>query len=249
MNSDLSICVGALFAAKLAELETDPRFVALIDGTAAIRDYERFLENVARTHLRSPQLVAFLYALAPPAARDHLLDNVLEELGLDGPAPGERGVAHPVLLRELLINAGLGARLPALEAEADQELRRVVMEPLVFGTLRDVGLAALGEIVAFEYMLSRTAGSVARALTTHLGLGLPALAWFTHHAEVDRAHADQGMAAVLAYVGYYHMPQEDALTLLELALRPNPFLKRYFAPQGGSGILAEGRRTGAGARS
>ena len=80
-----------------------------------------------------------------------------------------------------------------LEAQADEDLRRIVVDPLLYGTLREVGLAALTEIVAFEYMLSRVSGRIARALTEHRRLSAAALEWFTHHSEVDIRHAEQGL--------------------------------------------------------
>jgi hypothetical protein len=225
MPTTLRIAIERLFSARVAELTACPDLEALLGGAAPAGDYDRFVEAVVRTHARSPQLLAFLYALAPPRVLDDLRHNLLEELGLDEPS----GIAHPALLRELALAAGLGPRLPALEAEASEELRRLVVEPLLYGTLRDVGLAALGEVVAFEYMLARLAGSMARALATHRRLGPTALAWFTHHSEVDLRHAEQGLAALEAYVDYYAVPEEEALTILDLALRPNPFIRRYFA--------------------
>jgi hypothetical protein len=179
---------------------------------------------VARAHLRSPQLVAFLFAVAPPAAALHRLDNLLEELGLEAPSARP----HPDLLRDLLEGAGLGHRLALLEAQAEDDIRRVVTEPLLYGTLRDVGLAALTEIVAFEFMLSRVAGRIASALGTHASLPAPALEWFTHHSEVDVRHAEQGLANLATYIRYYGIAEEEALTIVEMTLRENVFARRYF---------------------
>ena len=103
-----------------------------------------------------------------------------------------------------------------------------MVEPLLYGTLRDVGLAALVEIVAFEFMLSRVSGRVARALATHRGLGPAALTWFTHHSEVDVRHAEQGFTSLEAYIRYYELADEAALTIIELTLRDNVFARRYF---------------------
>src|SRR5262245_25492276 len=98
----------------------DKQVTDLVGGTessghAAARaspaESDRFIENVVRAHLRSPQLLAFLYSLAPPAAAPNLLHNMLEELGIEE----EDGTAHPALLRELAVGAGLGARLSDLE--------------------------------------------------------------------------------------------------------------------------------------
>jgi hypothetical protein len=216
--------VEALFERQVHSLTGCAEFRALEDGRATREAYDELLENVARAHLRSPQLLAFLYALAPPAAAVDLRHNLLEELGLeDGSAR-----AHPDLLRDLLLGAGLASRLPAIEADADGDLRRVVVEPLLYGTLRDVGLAALTEIVAFEYMLSRVSGRLARALAEHRGLSATTLAWFTHHSEVDVRHAEQGLANLEAYVGYYDFAPVEALTVVEMTLRENVFVRRYF---------------------
>jgi hypothetical protein len=216
--------VETLFRHQVDALTASPQFRALEEGSATAAEYDAFLENVARAHLRSPQLVAFLFSVAPPAASHHLLDNLLEELGLDTPSARP----HPELLRELLEGAGLHHRLPLLEAQAEDDIRRIVIEPLLYGTLRDVGLAALTEIVAFEFMLSCVAGRLARALAHHRGLRRGALTWFTHHCEVDVRHAGQGLADLDAYVRDYGFEEEEALTIVELTLRENVFARRYF---------------------
>jgi hypothetical protein len=210
-----------LFERQVEAFTESPEFVALEAGRA---DYDAFVENVARTHLKSPQLVAFLYALAPPAAAPDLLDNFLDELGLD--TESERD--HPALLVDLVRAAGLGHRLAAVQAQAEDDIRRLVADPLLYGTLRDVGLAALSEIVAFEFMLSRVSGRIARALAVHRGLPAAALEWFTHHSEVDVRHAEQGLANLAAYVSYYDFGDDEALTIVEMTLRENAFTRRYF---------------------
>src|SRR5205809_726484 len=96
--------VRALFERQVEAFTGSPEFAALEAGCG---DYDAFIENVARAHLKSPQLVAFLYALAPPAAARDLLGNLLEELGLE--AESER--PHPALLEDLLRAGGPGARV------------------------------------------------------------------------------------------------------------------------------------------
>jgi pyrroloquinoline quinone (PQQ) biosynthesis protein C len=223
-HETLRSTIETLFAQQVESLTASAEFQALEDGSAGPDRYDAFVENVARAHLRSPQLLAFLYALAPPAAEADLRHNLLEELGLDE----DSGRPHPDLLRQLLVGAGLGCRLAALEAQADADLRRLIVDPLLYGSLREVGLAALTEIVAFEYMLSRVAGRIARALANHRGLPAPALEWFTHHSEVDMRHAEQGLADLEAYVRYYEFPAGEALTFVEMTLRENVFARRYF---------------------
>ena len=223
-HGTLRSTIESCFARQVASFTASAEFLALETGSGGSDQYDAFLENVARAHLRSPQLLAFLYALAPPSAAQDLRENLLEELGLDESG----GRPHPDLLRDLLVRAGLGGRLATVEARADEDLRRIVVEPLLYGTLRDVGLAALTEIVAFEYMLSRVSGRIARALAEHRGLPAPALEWFTHHSEVDIRHAEQGLDDLEAYVRYYEFADDEALTIVEMTLRENVFARRYF---------------------
>lgn len=221
---DFRTHVAALFAAQVTALTTSAEFQDLEVGLLSREGYDAFLESVARTHLRSPQLLAFLYSIAPPLSAETLLHNLLEELGRDH----DGGPPHGALLRELVAGAGLGDRLPEIEAAADDDLRRVVIDPILYGTLRDLGLAALTEIVAFEFMLARVSDRIAQALTRHRGLSTSALRWFTHHSEVDVEHAEQGLDALAAYVRYYEIPGDEALAIAEMTLRENVFLRRYF---------------------
>src|SRR5438876_7010856 len=110
-NGSVRSQVEALFTRQVEALAASPQLRALEEGVATLAHYNAFIENVARAHLRSPQLVAFLFAVAPPAAAHHLLDNLLEELGLETPSARP----HPELLRDLLEGAGLGHRLALLE--------------------------------------------------------------------------------------------------------------------------------------
>ena len=216
--------IEALYAKHVADFADCAGFRALEAGRASRAEYDGFIESVVRAHLRSPQLLAFLYSLAPPEAAKSLLHNMLEELGIEE----EDGTAHPSLLRQLAVGAGLESRLPELERLADADLRRVVVDPILYGTMKELGLAALSEIVSFEYMLSRLSSRIARALATHRGLSEPALQWFTHHSEVDIRHAEQGLDDLEHYIRYYGLPDEDAMTIVEMTLRENVFIKRYF---------------------
>lgn len=222
--SDFRARVEGLYAAQTAELAAHPDFRALEAGTASREAYDRFVGNVVRAHLRSPKIVAFLYALAPPAATEDLLHNLLEELGVEE----EDGTSHPQLLRALAEGAGLGDQLPELERLAENDLRQIATEPLLYGTLKEVGLAALVEVIAFEWMLSRTASRLAAALAANRGLDAGTLAWFTHHSEVDVGHAEQGLDAIRDFADYYAMDPEDAATIAEMAMRENVFVRRYF---------------------
>jgi len=208
--------IESLFATQVADLTASGEFLALESGSAAPQDYDRFLADVVRTHLKATEYVAFLCALAPPAASQSRLRNLLEE------------VHHPGLLRQLAVGAGLGDRLPELEARAADDIRRLVVEPVLYRTLGEVGLAAFCEVVAFEYMLARVAGRIAAFLAARRGLGPVALRWWTEHAAADVQHAAEGLEDLETYTHYYGLADEDGLAIAELTLRENVFLRRYF---------------------
>lgn len=214
----------SLFEAGTAELGAYPRFVRLERGEATRDEALDLLRQLARTHLKSPRILAFLYAVAPPDDGDSVLHNLLEELGLEE----EDGVSHPEMLKDVIRHAGLADELPRLEALAREDVRKIVTDPLLYGTLRDVGYAALVETVAFEYMLSRMASRMAKALRSILGLSDAGLAWFTHHSEVDIRHAEEGLDTLVRFADHYEIPVEDAYTVAELTLRENVFVQRYF---------------------
>lgn len=210
------------------QLEVDtfgahPEFVRLERGEASSADYDAFLRRLGRTHLKSPHILAFLFSAAPPACADSLKHNLLEELGLE---QGEQ--SHSQLLETALSAAGLGAELPELHVASQRDLYQIVTEPLLYGTLRDVGLAVFVETVAFEFMLSRMASRIADYLHRRRGLPMDRLTWFTHHSEVDIAHAEEGLNNITAYVDYYAIDADDAQTILDTTLRENVFVKRYF---------------------
>ena len=208
-------------AQELTEFED---FAALESGSASREDYDRFIARIARTHLRSPQILAFLYAFAPPEAAANLAHNMLEEMGIEE----ESGVAHPALLRVLVEGAGLGEQLAEMERLGQDDLRQTIADPILYGTLKEVGLAALVEVVAFEHMLSRVASRIGAALARHRGLSPASLEWFTHHSEVDIQHAEQGLDNLVAYARYYEFADQDALAICDVTLRENVFVKRYF---------------------
>ncbi len=208
--------IEELFETQVAELAASGEFRALESGAATAAAYDGFLTDVVRTHLRATEYVAFLCALAPPTTSESRLRNLLEELH------------HPGLLRQLAAEAGLADRLPDLEDLAAADIRRIVVEPVLYRTLGELGLAAFCEVVAFEYMLARLAGRIAAFLALHRGLGPVALRWWTEHADVDVQHAAEGLADLEAYAHYYGLADEDGLAIAEMTLRENVFLRRYF---------------------
>lgn len=219
--------VESEYARQSEDFASSAIFQALEKGEASLEDYDLFIEGVCRSHLKSPHILAFLFALAPPERAHDLEHNMLEELGLDG-----EGVSHPSLLFKLMEAAGFDERRRAsLEREAVEELRRTVASPILYGTLKELGLSVLLETVAFEWMLSRVAPRIAYALRDYRRLPAEALQWFYHHSEVDLRHAEEGLDAIEAYARFYEIDAVDAETILELTFRENVFLKHYFGAE------------------
>ena len=230
---DIRSLIESQYSKETEAFTAHPQFQTLESGVASTQDYDDFVANVCTSHLKSPQVLAFLFALSPPSDAEHLKRNMLEELGLD-----EEGVSHPGLLLELAEAAGFDqqARL-RLDALAQEELRRMCCDPLLYGTLREVGLSVLLETTSFEWMLSRTASRIAQFLGQHRHLPNQSLIWFYHHSEVDKRHAEEGLDAVVNYVQFYDFDPTDVQSILELTFRENVFVKRYF------GELALAQRT------
>jgi pyrroloquinoline quinone (PQQ) biosynthesis protein C len=218
---------------SIEELRQAPPYARLASGRATRAEYDAFVLELCKTHSLSAHFVAFAFSLAPPGAASTLQHNLLEELGADG------GEAHPRLLVRLLAAAGLGHELPAVERAGRLRLDDKVLEPLFYGSLRDVGLAALVEIVGFEVMLSQVASEMASFLREFRALPDDALAWFTHHAEVDREHAEQGKRALCEYVEHYRFVLGEALTIVDATLDQNIYLARYFGPGAAAAARAE----------
>ena len=221
----------AEYAAQCETFARSDAFRSLEEGNASRQAYDSFIAGVCRTHLKSPQILAFLYSVAPPAAAELIKHNMLEELGLDA-----EGVSHPALLLQLIEGAGLSRKARrTLEAEAQSNLRRMCTDPILYGTFKEVGLGVMLEVTCFEWMLSRLAGRMARFLSLHRGLSDESLQWFSHHSEVDLRHAEEGLDTVIEYLSYYEFDETHATSILEITFRENPFLKRYL----GQTLLAE----------
>lgn len=219
--------IEALFEQQVAAFTDCPEFRALERGTATLEEYDRFVANVVQSHLESPRELAFLFSVAPPESAGNCLRAMLSELGiLEGDSS-----ARPAMLRELARGAGLGPRLPELEDLAAADLRQSGVDPLLFGSLREVGLSVLCEAVAFSYLLGRTARRFATALAAHRGLSAATLEWFSYRSEVDPSRSRRGLDDLVSYLDYYDIRTEDALAIIELTLRENAFIKRYFGAQ------------------
>lgn len=199
-------------------------FQQLESGQLSSHDIDQFIFNLCQAHLKSPQILAFLYSVAPPSAASTLQHNMLEELGLD-----EAGICHPNLLRQLAVAAGFDEhRQIALENAAQEQLRTLCTDPLMFLTIKELGLSVLLEVTCFEWMLSRLSSRIGNALSTHRHLPAESLQWFDHHSEVDIRHAEEGVIAVIDYVTYYGIATDELETILDITFRENIFIKRYF---------------------
>ena len=230
--------IEKLFIKHVFEFIRCANFHALESGQASREDYTRFIENVMRAHLKSPQLLAFLFALAPPNVSDDLAQNMLKEFSLKEDSDS----AHPSLLKQLAVGAGLAHRLPELEALAADDIRQLIIDPPLPDSIKEVGLAVLCEITAYEFMLIGIAGRIAQVLTLHCGFGPTTLEWFTHHSEADIQHAEQGLDNLMSYIHYYKFNETDALTTIEMTLGENIFIKRYFDTQSFGRVTAEVER-------
>jgi pyrroloquinoline quinone (PQQ) biosynthesis protein C len=212
------------YAKQTQFFEESQGFQHLVSGVADVQFYDEFIANLCKTHLKSPQILAFLYAAAPPSVANQIQHNMLEELGLDS-----EGICHPDLLRKLADAVGLdNAKQAQIEALSQAQLHRMCSEPMLYGTLKELALSVLLEVTCFEWMLSRLSGKMGKALHSHRGLDRDSLEWFFHHSEVDIRHAEEGLDSVVNYVEYYSFEREDLETILDITFRENIFIKRYF---------------------
>jgi len=221
---DIRTQIERYYAAHVQDFANSSRFQALEAGQLSRADMDQFIANLCRAHLKSPQILAFLYSVAPPAAASAIQHNMLEELGLD-----DEGICHPDLLLELAAAAGFDeAQREALVEGAQENVRSLCTDPLMFGTIKELGLSVLLEVTCFEWMLSRLASRIGRALEQHRGLSPESLEWFYHHSEVDIRHAEEGITSVVDYLRYYEIDADELETILDITFRENIFLKRYF---------------------
>ncbi len=226
--------VEELYGQHVNELVESVEFRALSDGSASRDEYDEFIARVFETHQNSPHFLGFLFSIASPDSVEHLQHNLLEELGIEE----EDGESHPALMEKLVEGAGLQGRVESLRARARARLDEQVQQPILYGSLREIGLSALVEIVSFEFMLSRVSTRVAQFLGTHRGISEGNLVWFTHHSEVDIEHAEEGLDAIADFITYYGFEDEEAKDIIHSTFRENVFIKRYF------GVAAAARSRG-----
>ncbi len=214
--------VEGIYKSHIEELKALPDMAAILSGEASREVYDRFIANVIKTHMRSPQFLGFIFCIAPPKSLEHVKHNLLEEIGVDGHE------SHPELLKSLAAEAGLTDQLDAINESSQETIRSVMTDPMMFGTLKEFGLGLMVEVFSFEYMLSRISTPIATALKEHRGLSPEAVEWFTHHSEVDIEHAEEAFVTLDDYVAHYDIDHDDAKTIADMVSRENLFIKRYF---------------------
>lgn len=220
----IHILIKKHYAAHVEDFAQSTKFQQLESGQLSRDDIDQFIANLCKAHLKSPQILAFLYSVSPPAAVANIQHNMLEELGLD-----DEGICHPDLLLQLAKAAGFDAQQrDALIQGAQDQLRSLCTDPLMFGTIKELGLSVLLEVTCFEWMLSRLSSRIGKALETHRGLPSKSLEWFYHHSEVDIRHAEEGVTSVVDYVRYYDINADELEIILDITFRENVFIKRYF---------------------
>lgn len=215
--------VERLYSQQTEAFGGSSAFKRLESGAASRQDYEDLLSRLFTTHNQSPKVMAFLFAVAPPAGADMIKHNLMEEMGLeDGEA------SHPELLKQVLRAAGFDSRRMAdLEEKSMARIRSMACDPLLYGTLMETGLAVLLEAGAFEWMLSRLAERMGNMLARGLGMDRKDLAWFYHHGEVDILHAQEALQVIEAYCAYYGIGEGDLENILEITFRQNIFHRQY----------------------
>jgi hypothetical protein len=235
LGSNLSRAARSAYDNQIDAFVEHAMFRRLEVGDLPAADYDRFVTNVVATHVKSPQLLAFLFAVSPPAAAENVCMNMLEELGISEGTDVGHDVGHPVMLGKLLAGAGLFHQLDECHTRAESALRRQVVEPLLYGTLMEVGLAALIEVTAFEYMLARLADRIAADVTA---VATPNATTLLRLAEVGSRRADELIRAVhdgtigasaLAFSETADMTPRDAMEEISAALRPDPARARVLA--------------------
>lgn len=212
------------YAAQTQAFADAAVFQQLTAGHLTQKGTNQFIANLCQTHLKSPQILAFLYSVAPPNSAAKIQHNMLEELGFD-----DEGICHPDLLLCLAEAAGFSEQQrEALKAGAQAQLKTLCTDPLMFGTVKELGLSVLLEVTCFEWMLSRLSSRIGKALEVYRGLSAESLEWFYHHSEVDIRHAEEGLDSVADYVSYYEIDEDELETILDITFRENIFIKRYF---------------------
>lgn len=221
---DIRQYIESIYSKHVNFFQESEVFQCLVYGDADKAFYDYFIANVCKTHLKSPQILAFLYSAAPPAVAPHIKHNMLEELGFD-----EKGISHSYLLYKLARTAGFSEKLTQqLENSFQAELNDLMSQPFLFKTLKEFGLSIFLEFTCFEWMLSRLSSRMGKALEKYHNLPAENLEWFYYHSEVDTRRAEAGLDLVVNYIEYYDFDRDELETIIDITFRENIFIKNYF---------------------
>ena len=218
--------IRAAYEKTTSEFIDSAEFVHLVSGQAAPEFVREFVRNVFRTHYLSAHIVALCYAALPSKTAAPLLkENLLEEMGRS-----DQQLPHAALLLQLA--KGIGCSAEQIESLVDDARRKVARfcanrVPLV--TLRELCLAVLLETLAFEFMLSRCSGTIAKTLRERYAIPQAALKWFELHSEVDLRHAEEALTVIEDYLSF-HQISDATFDRVQRATLSQVFTRHYFPP-------------------
>ena len=218
--------IRSVYEKATAEFTESREFRTLVAGHASPDFVRQFLFNVFRTHYLSAHIVALCFAALPSEAAALLKENLLEEMGHSEDEP-----PHSALLLKLA--EGIGCSQQEIDNLIDDARRQVAVfcaSRVPLATLREICLAVLLETLSFEFMLSRCAGQIAKALHEHYGIARTALTWFELHSEVDIRHAEEGLTVIENYLAF-HQIGDAMFDLIQRATLSKVFAKHYFPAQ------------------
>ena len=70
--------IEAYYDTQTGDFAKSSEFQKLESGRFNVIEIDEFIHNLCRSHLKSPQILAFLYAIAPPDAAGALQHNQLD---------------------------------------------------------------------------------------------------------------------------------------------------------------------------
>ena len=218
--------ISEAFERVAREFADSASFQALLSGQQSRDQVREFVRNVVRSHFQSPHFLAFLLSLLPTEEGGKLLkENMLEEMGL----LDSDEKAHPELLLDLVRGMEFSKEeIEQLIHESREQIRLLLAQPMLFPTLREMGLGLLLTVVAIEYFLSRYSSKIASALVEHYGVSEDDLEWFVLHGEVDIRHAEEGIDTVADYIAFHQVEDSRFEDVLRTAFAQNVLRQRYF---------------------
>jgi muconate cycloisomerase len=214
--------IRAVYQSATDEFTNSDEFIALVSGQASPKFVREFARCVFRTHYLSAHIVALCFAALPSDAAALLRENLLEEMGHGDEPP------HSALLVKLAEGIGCSqTEVDQLIAEARRRVSEFCAARVGLPTLREICLAVLLETLSFEFMLSRSSGKIAAALSEHYHIPKAALSWFELHSEVDIRHAEEALTVIADYLAF-HQISDASFDLIQRATLDRVFNRHYF---------------------